>query len=152
MKFYQSGFDASLLKTELKVFEEDISEITDLNFTDVVKYLKRLHLGIKQLLLQVFCLAKLIMVCPETNATSEQTFSALRRAKIYLQNTIKQVRLNNILMLNVYKDCTDAWSLINVANDFIDGLEYRLSIFDKFQETNLKRAQVLVKIKSTYKV
>ena len=149
MKFYQSGFDASLLKTELKVFEEDISEITDLNFTDVFKYLKRLHLGIKQLLLQVFCLAKLIMVCPETNATSEQTFSALRRAKIYLQNTIKQVRLNNILMLNVYKDCTDAWSLINVANDFIDGLECRLSIFDKFQETNLKRAQVLVKIKST---
>ena len=149
MKFYQSGFDASLLKTELKVFEEDIPEITDVNFTDVVKYLKRLHLGIKQLLLQVFCLARLIMVCRETNATSEQTFSALHRAKIYLQNTIKQVRLNNILMLHVYKDCTDAWSLINVANDFIDGLEYHLSIFDNFQGTNLKRAQVLVKIKST---
>ena len=65
MKFYQSGFDVSLLKTELKVFEEDIRETTDLNFTDIVKYRKRLHLGIKQLLLQVFCLVKLVMVCPE---------------------------------------------------------------------------------------
>ena len=65
MKFYQSGFEVSLLKTELKVFEEDIRETTDLNFTDIVKYRKPLYLGIEQLLLQVFCLAKLVMVCPE---------------------------------------------------------------------------------------
>ena len=59
----------------------------------------------------------------KSNATSGQTFSALRRAKMYLENTMKQVRLNNILMLHVYKDCTDAWSLINVVSDVIDGLE-----------------------------
>ena len=41
MKFYLSDFDVSLLKTQLKVFEEDIPEITDLNFTDVVKYFKK---------------------------------------------------------------------------------------------------------------
>ena len=65
MKFYQSGFNVSLLETELKVIEEDIRETTDLNFNDIVKYRKRLHLGIKKLLLQVFCLAQLVMVCPE---------------------------------------------------------------------------------------
>ena len=47
MKFYQSGFEVSLLKTELKVFEEDIRETTDLNFTDIVKYRKPLYLGIE---------------------------------------------------------------------------------------------------------
>ena len=91
----------------------------------------------------------MIMVCPPTNATSERSFSELRRAKTYLQNTMKQVCLNNIIMLYVHKDCTDALSLINVANDFIDGSEYCLSVFGNFQETDLKSAQVLVKKKST---
>ena len=128
MKFYQSDFDVSLLKTQLNVFEEDIPEITDLNFTDVVKYLNSLHPGTKQLLSEVFSLAKLIMVCPATDPLSKRSFSALRRAKTYLQNTIKQVRLNNIMMLHVHKDRTDALNLVDVANDFIDGLEYRLSL------------------------
>ena len=112
----------------MKVFEEDIPEITDVNFTDVVKYLKSLHPGTKQLFSEVFRLAKLIMVCPATNA---------------------KVHLNNIIMLHVHKDRADALSPSDVANDFIDGSEYRLSIFGNFQETDLKRAQVLVKTKST---
>ena len=63
---------------------------------------------------------------------------------------MKQVRLNNIMMLHVHKDCTDTLSLIDVANnDFIDESEYRLSIFGNFQETDLERAQVLVKTKPT---
>ena len=46
---------------------------------------------------------------------------------------MKQVRL--IKMLHVHKDRTDALSLIDVANDFINGLEYGLSIFGNSQET-----------------
>ena len=59
------------------------------------------------------------------------------------------MRLNKNMMLHVHKDRTDALNLIDVTNDFIDGLEYRLSIFGNFQETDLKRAQVLLKAKST---
>ena len=62
---------------------------------------------------------------------------------------MKQVRLNNIMMLHVHKDRTDALRLIDVVNDFIDGLEYRLSIFGNLWEPDLKTAQVLVKTKST---
>ena len=58
---------------------------------------------------------------------------------------MKQVRLNNIMMLHVQKDRTDALSLTDVANDFEDGSEYHLNIFGNIQETDLKRAQVLVK-------
>ena len=134
MKFYQSDFDVSLLKTQLRVFEEDIPAITDLNFTDVVKYLKSLYPGTKQFLSGVFCLVKLIMVCPATDATSEWSFCTLRRAKTYFQNRMEQVRLNNIMMLHAQKDRTDALSLIDVANDFIDGSEYCLSIFGNFQK------------------
>ena len=89
------------------------------------------------------------MVCPATDALSKRSISALHRTKTYLQNTMKQVRLNNIMMLHVHKDRTDALRLIDVVNDFIDGLEYRLSIFGNLWETDLKTAQVLVKTKST---
>ena len=92
--------------------------MSDLNFTDVVKYLKSLHHGTKQLLSEVSGQAKLIMVCPATDATRERSFSALCGAKTYLQNTMKQVRLNNIMMLYVHKNRTDALSIIDVVNDF----------------------------------
>ena len=36
MKFFQSNFDAYLLKTQFKVFEENIAKIADVNFTDFV--------------------------------------------------------------------------------------------------------------------
>ena len=42
---------------------------------------------------------------------------------------MKQVHLNNSMMLHVDKDRTHLLSLIDVACDFVDGLEYRLSIF-----------------------
>ena len=147
--FYKSDFDASLLQSQLKLLEEDIPEITDVNFTDVVKYLRNLHVGKRQLFSEVFRLSKLILVCPETNATSERSFSALRRAKMYLQSTMTQKRLNHMMMLHVHKERTDALDLIDVANDFVSLSEHRLSIFGKFQETDYKRAQVLVKTKST---
>ena len=74
------------------------------------------------------------MICPATDTTSERSFSALRRAETYLQNTMIQVRLNNIMILHVHKDCTDALNLTDVANDFMDGSEYRLFILGNFQK------------------
>jgi len=149
VKFYESDFDTSLLRSQLKLFEEDIPEITGVSFTDVVKYLRSLHDGKRALLSEVFRLSKLILVCPATNATSERSFSALRRAKMYLQSTMTQKRLNHVMLLHVHKDRTDELDLIDVANDFVSGSEHRLSIFGKFQVTDNKRAQILVKTKST---
>ena len=93
-------------------------------------------------------LAKLILVCPATNATSERSFSALRRVKNYLQSTMGQVRRNNIMVMHVHKDRTDKLSLADAANDFVSGSETRLSIFGVFQLTDLKRSQVMVKTKA----
>ena len=76
-------------ENSVESIREDIHEITDVNFNDIVKYLKSLHSGTKQLLSEVFRLAKLIVVFLTTNATSEQSLSALDWAKTYLQNTIK---------------------------------------------------------------
>ena len=66
------------------------------------------------------------------NATSERTFSAVRRVKTYLRSTTRQDRLNHLMILHVHKDRTDALDLKEVANEFVSGSEHRLRIFGKF--------------------
>ena len=64
-----------------------------------------------------------------TNARSERSFSALRRAKTYLLLTMSQQRLNQLMLLHVRKDRTDSLNLVDVANDFISGSDYRKNFF-----------------------
>ena len=69
---------------------------------------------------------------PATNATSERSFSALRRVKSYLRSTMGEERLSNLLMLHVHKDLTDSLDLLEVANSFVSDSEHRRRIFGKF--------------------
>ena len=90
----------------------------------------------KSLLSQVMRLTKLVLVATATNVTSERAFSAKRRAKSYLQSTIGQQRLNNIIVLRVHKKRTNKLDLITVANKFVDGSEIRLARFGCFDDTD----------------
>ncbi len=62
---------------------------------------------------------QLVLVMPVTNATSERSFSALRRVKSYLRSTTGQERLNYLMLLHVHSDKTDKQDLKSVLNDFI---------------------------------
>ncbi|KAI0207300.1 hypothetical protein LSAT2_008046, partial [Lamellibrachia satsuma] len=55
---------------------------------------------------------KLILVMPATNATSERSFSALRRVKTYSRTTKTQARLNHLMLLYVHKDKTSALCMV----------------------------------------
>ena len=59
---------------------------------------------------------------PATNATSERSFSVLRRLKAYLRNTMT---LNNIMMLHVHKELTDGINLGLIVTEFIGDSEHR---------------------------
>jgi hypothetical protein len=69
---------------------------------------------------------------PATNATSERSFSGLRRVKNYLRGTMKQDRLNNLMIIHTHKDRTDSLDLKQVANDFVRDNEHRQRIFGLF--------------------
>ena len=43
---------------------------------------------------EIVALVTILLVIPATNATSERTFSALRRVKTYLRSTMTQTRMN----------------------------------------------------------
>lgn len=80
----------------------------------------------------VVLLAKLVLVMPATNSTSERSFSAMSRVKSYLRSTISQERLNSLMTLHVNKEFTDNIDLCAVGNDFVCRSERRYHIFGKF--------------------
>ena len=92
-----------------------------------------MNINERQLITEVVTVLNLILVMPATNAISERSFSAMGRLKTYLRATMKQDRLNHLLLLHLQKEQTDALSLPTFANDFVGSSEYRLSIFGRFQ-------------------
>ena len=106
--------------------------MSNISVFDVKSCFLSLSHGQRLLLSQVEKLLQLIFVMSSTNATSERSFSALRRLKSYLRTTMSQERLNFLMLLYVHKDRTDALDLKRVLNDFVDGSVHRLGIFAKY--------------------
>ena len=69
-----------------------------------LKYLTDLSPAMQAFYSEVCKVARLLMVMPATNATSERSFSVMRRLKSYLRSTMGQSRLNHIMLLNIYKE------------------------------------------------
>ena len=79
------------------------------------------NLKVKIHLSEVFKLTKLILVLPTTNAASEGTFSLLELIKSYLRSTMKQSRLNHLMILSAYINQLDQLDLKNDARKHIFG-------------------------------
>ena len=124
---YESDFNPPLLKTQLKVLSP---KFVPLCLSQQLKFL--IDLGeARSALSEVVKLVRLILVMPATNATSEHSFSALKRVKTYLRSSMKQQRLSNLMLLHVHKELTGNLDLIACANDFVFANEHCLEIFGK---------------------
>ena len=140
VSFYGSDFTASLLKIQLELFHTLFAEkvkgqgidISSTTICDIIECIKTVSLAQKSMISEVITLVKLLLVMPASNATSERSFSALRRVKTYLRSTMTQLRLNNLMLLHIHKERTDSLNLDEIANDFIDRKETRLALFGKF--------------------
>ena len=87
----------------------------------------------QRMLLNTVCrLFQLLLILPATNATSERSFSALRRIKTYLRSTMTQARLNHLMILHYHQDITDALDLKLIGNEYIWKNEARRSTFATF--------------------
>ncbi len=111
------GTDSNL-STQLNILSSTIPEdITDI--VEVISYLLKLSPAEQQLIHEVVLLAKLILVMPATNSTSERSFSAMRRVKSYLCSTMLQERLNSLVTIHVHKDLADKVNITDVCNEFV---------------------------------
>ena len=68
----------------------------------------------------------------------ERIFSGVRRVKTYLRSTMKQDRLNDLMMIHVHKDRIDRLSIIDMANEFASRNHTQRVKFGRFREQDLK--------------
>ena len=74
-------------------------------------------------------LIKLYLTVPLSNASSERSFSTLRRIKSYLRSCLTQEHLYHYIMLHAHKDITDSIDLESVSKIFINANERRQRYF-----------------------
>ena len=119
----------------LKPLCKDVCEELAGNFLvhDAVGILSKLSAAERTAFSGVWSALKLLLVLPATNATSEWSFSALRRVKTYMRSTMTQERLNNLMVLHVHKEHCDRLELERVANEFVSGRECRMRTFGSFR-------------------
>ena len=71
----------------------------------------------------IFCevdtLVRIFFTIPVTTCTAERSFSSLRRLKTYFRSSMTEERLNNVLILNAYKEDIDQLDLQEIATAFI---------------------------------
>ena len=103
-------------KIQLQTLQTNLDPHDDVSLHNVVKYLQGLPKVARSLYSEIMTLVKLILVMPASNATSERSFSSLRRVKTYLRSTMTQCRLNNLMVLHVHKDRLDKLDLHRIGN------------------------------------
>lgn len=81
--------DVSKLKVQLANYHYTSQKNKSLSFEKCYLYLKSIS-PVRTFYSEVCTLARIIMVMPETNATNERSFSAMRRIKSYLKSTMGQ--------------------------------------------------------------
>jgi hypothetical protein len=135
--FYKDDFDQSLLSAQLQIFpihfRQENGVLDDISFSDLKAYFSSLSKSQTALVDQVAKVMQLILVMPATNASSERSFSALRRVKNYLRSTMLQERLNYLMLLHVHKGRTDKLCLKTAINDFIKDSSHRSNIFASYK-------------------
>ena len=103
-QIYSDNIDCHLLSVQLKLLAVATK---DAGYKDgQVDLMKVMHIlrnfVSKEAISQVLILAKLLLVAPATNATSERTFSTLRRIKTYLRSTMSDNGLNHNMVIHIH--------------------------------------------------
>ena len=107
-EFYGADLDKEELSAQLEIlqcnFAVDGKSPDEVMINDILTYLRNLSPNEKNFLRQICTVSSLLLVLPATNATSERSFSTMRRIKSYLRNSTGQERLNHLMTLSTYKE------------------------------------------------
>jgi hAT family C-terminal dimerisation region len=76
-------------------------------------------------------LVRLLLVSPASSCEAERSFSALRRLKTWLRNSMTQRRLNSVALCNVHKHILDGIDIDAIVQLFASKNDTRAVIFGK---------------------
>lgn len=115
---HASDFDIDDLYTQLKMLK-NLPGKKPSNCTEILNQFRDFTDVTKNLLKEVLKFVILIMTVPTSAATSERSFSALRRLKTYLRQRMTQKRLNHVSVLHIHKEMTAKLNLNDIMREFI---------------------------------
>ena len=130
--YLMNDFDPDRLKTQLSFVNDMVANAGVTRVTNVRTISDTMSTSsiYKNMLSEVDKLLKLYYTFPVTTATSERSFSSLRRLKTFLRTTMTECRLNNLFLLYVHKSVT--LNLTCIAKDFVTVNSRRKKYFGKF--------------------
>ena len=131
---FRGDYDHDSLITELQLLPAIFDDCEPVNFGDIVKGIQLLSREKRKLIRNVVLIARLVLTNGATSATSERSFSTLRRLKTWLRSTMNQKRFNS---LNENPDIVDKMSLIDVANELVLLYPSGLNILGKLTDKDL---------------
>ena len=131
MMLYSSDFDENRFQVQLENLQEYCTNFYGntciCSVTDTLQNLK-----VQSNVSVVSKLMELILELPATNAMSKRSFSLLKLINSYLRLTMKQSRLNHLMILRTCKNQLDQFDLTKIASDFVNKNDTRKNIFGTF--------------------
>ena len=133
--FYNADIDFEKLELQLQLLPDAIKAvplqgiaITQVTKVQTICDVFQEQSSLKVMLSEIHKLILIFLTVPITTATAERSFSALRRIKTYLRNSMTQQRL----ILHVDREKTDNLNLTEVTQEFIERNDRRKGFFGKF--------------------
>lgn len=132
---FLSIIDKDKLFTELEIwyhFKTSVSfDYYQIKCDEQLTQLKELFLRphVKQMFPTIFILFRIYLTFPISNANSERTFSALKRLKNWLRNSMGQERLSNVALLNIESEEADKLEINQLIEIFSSRKNRRIKFF-----------------------
>lgn len=130
---YGIYFDMNRLKNELQYIYSD-PRFNDMCLENILKFMTENDM--KDVFQEVFKLFSLILTIPSTSCSAERSFSALKRIKTFLRNTVSQERLNGLATISIEK---------SLVNNLIENTPFHEDIIDRFAALKNRRIDLIFK-------
>jgi hypothetical protein len=131
------------LVTQLAMFR---SQYTFTTVEQARVHMRGMCSEVRALFTSVEQLIWLLLVCPASPCSAERSFSALRRLKSWLRNTMTQKRLNSVMVCNVHQKLIDGVDLSIIAKEFAEKSDIRRNIFGNWNGQYCKTAIIYVNL------
>ena len=133
---YDKDIDIQKLSLQLQLLPDAIksstSKIKEVTRIQTICDVLNDQPGVKNLLTEVHKLLRITYTIPVTTASAERSFSALKRIKTYLRNSMTQQRLNHCMLLHIHREQTEQLDLTDIAKEFVSRNERRKLFFRNF--------------------
>ena len=133
---YKDDFNFNSLKNQLPLLVDviknaapQVKKVTSVRTISEAMNVQKVY---KEMLSEVHSMLRLYLTVPISSATSDRTFSALKRVFTYLRSSMTEKRLNNCLLLHIHKETLDSCDVVEVAKEFISAKEERRKYFGSF--------------------